>query len=66
MSAGCAFSVRVRSLSGPSHISLRQVLLQRLVDLLKDLARRGKGLGQSLAHADGLEPWPGKTKAREL
>ena len=32
----------------------REVLLQRLVDLLEDVACRGEGLGKVGAHADGL------------
>jgi hypothetical protein len=31
-----------------------QVLLQRLIDFLEDLARNRKGVGQRLTHADGL------------
>ena len=43
ISAGWAFSVRVRSDSGPSRISFDELLLQRLVDLLEDVAGRGEG-----------------------
>ena len=54
ISAGWAFSVSVRSLSGPSNISRDEPLAQRVVDLLEHLARGREGLGQRAAHADGL------------
>ena len=62
MIAGCAFSVRTRSLSGPSHISLRQLLRQRVVDFLEDFARGRERIGQRLAHADGLAALPRKNE----
>ncbi len=53
--AGCAFSVRTRSLSGPSHISgFEQALRERVVDFLENLASGNERIGERLAHADRL------------
>ena len=57
--AGWAFSVRVRSFRPFAH-QLGQLLAQRVVDFLEHLARRGEGLGQVGAHADGLAALSGK------
>src|SRR5581483_9814149 len=40
----------------------RQPLAQRRVDLVKDGSRRRKGLGERLAHADGLGTLPRKSE----
>ena len=54
ISAGCAFRVRVSSSSGPSKMIVGELLAERLVDLLEHRARRRNGIGERLAHADGL------------
>jgi hypothetical protein len=40
--------------------SLRQALTQRVIDFLKNLARRRERLGECLAHADSLASLSGK------
>ena len=45
---------------GPFEHKGGQLLPKRIVDFVEDLACRGKGFGQRLAHADGLRPLAGK------
>ena len=52
--AGWVFSVSVSSSAGPFEHQLRELLPQRLVDLLEHLAGGGEGGGEVAAHADGL------------
>ena len=44
----------------PSKMIAESFSPERLVDLLENRARRGKRIGQRLAHADGLAPLAGK------
>ena len=62
-SAGWAFSVRLRSSSGPSHASRRDRLAQRGVGGGEHRGRGGGGLGEGPAHPTDWLPWPGNTKA---
>ena len=64
ISAGCAFSVSVSVSAGPSHIDRRELLAERVVDLVEHLPRRRKSLGQALAHADRLAALAGKYESR--
>jgi hypothetical protein len=62
--AGWAFSVSVRSASGPSHMILRQVLGERLVHLGKHPACGGKVAQRSaLPMPTAWLPCPGNTNA---
>ena len=54
ISAGWAFSVSVRSASGPSHISFDSFWPSASSTSCEHLAGGGEGVGQRLAHADGL------------
>ena len=58
--AGCAFSVSVSVSSGPSNMSLGELLAERGVDLVEDGAGRRIGLGQLGTHADGLTALSGE------
>ena len=60
ISAGCAFSVKRQGLHRPFGHELRQALAERVVDLLEHQPCRREGLGQGLAHADGLRSLAGK------
>ena len=46
----------------PLEHQLREILVQCVVDLLEDLARRREGVGQRLAHANFLRPLAGKNE----
>ncbi len=60
ISAGWAFSVSVRVSSGPLNMICGQLLAQRRVDLVEDVACAGVGFGEFGAHADRLAPLPRK------
>ena len=59
-SAGCAFSVSVIASAGPSHITARELVAERLVDLVEHPPRDREGLRERLAHADSLAALPRK------
>ena len=62
ISAGCAFSVRVSSSSGPSNMSLESFCF-RISSTSSNTSRAArKGRGQIAAHADGLAALSRKNK----
>jgi hypothetical protein len=60
MIAGWAFSVSVRSASGPFPHQPGKLLGKRVVHFLEDLAGRTESVGQLLGHADLLAALAGK------
>ena len=60
ISAGWAFSVSRSVSSGPSNMIRASFCAQRLVDFVEHRPGLGIGLGEVLAHADGLAALPGK------
>ena len=59
-SAGWAFSVRLRSSSGPSHARRRDRLAERVVGGGEHGGGGGGGLGEGASHPDGLAPLAGE------
>ena len=47
-------------INGLGHVTVHPDKTERSIDLIEDCPRGGKGLGQTLAHPDGLAALPGK------
>ncbi len=60
--AGWAFSVSVSVSAGPFHMTVGEFFAERGIDFLEHRARRRKGIGQRLAHANGLRSLTGKNE----
>ncbi len=60
ISAGWAFSVRVRASIGPSKMIGGELLAEGVVDLVEYRARLRKGLGERLPHPDRLAALAGE------
>ena len=66
ISAGWAFSVRVRSRSGPSNISRESFCSSASSTSSKTSRAAAKASASSRPMPTAWEPWPGKTKARVM